>query len=172
MRAPRLMPPRLRSLVYFGIPLGLLGAFVLGCVVPKGVEWPQPEPKPTLWPRPRPDHGVAVVFSQFERDGAADARADLEAGHPRYLTWGFPPGDIEVFADLIHRRFGLTWEPTAGCVVDAETTAYADSYDRVIEAYIAQRYGFDALDKASKDAHRLWTEQKGKPYTPQLIAYH
>ncbi|MCB9598665.1 MAG: hypothetical protein H6719_38475, partial [Sandaracinaceae bacterium] len=88
------------------------------------------------------------------------ARADLAAGRPRWLTYGYPAAARWDYADLLEERYGIELEAIAGCVIDGEISTRAAAYDSVIERWLRETYpGRDVLAETWADAETRWRER-------------
>lgn len=78
--------------------------------------------------------------------GAAQARRDVEAGELKLQTVGPEPGKAEkARAERMTQRYGVVWVHKRG-EATAETTAYAEAYNRVMHAEIERRHGNAVAD--------------------------
>jgi hypothetical protein len=83
--------------------------------------------------------------------GEAQARLDIEAGLLQLQAFGPAPGGADVARiQQIKHRFGLTWVrkgESAGPVAQA----FADGYNRVMQAEAERRHGGESLDRRLRE---------------------
>ena len=91
-------------------------------------------------------------YDYSNRNGAAEARRDIRRGTPKIKASGFPAPDREAYARLLKERLGITLETVAAYVVTSDLSEYADDYNEIIVAYIAEKFGPQTLDNLHKEA--------------------
>jgi hypothetical protein len=87
------------------------------------------------------------------RNGAREARQDIQKGTLSLKTYGLPP-DTNRYAQLLHQRLGVQLDAIADCTVTKDLLKYAKNYNTVVEAYIAKKYGPHALSDISEEVAR------------------
>ena len=95
--------------------------------------------------------------------GEAQARLDIEAGLLQLRVFGSVPTKAEAGkAQQLKQRYGFAWL-NKGDVATPLSQAYADGYNRVMQAEIEHRHGSELLDRLlrEQDAH-----QQDKTGTP------
>lgn len=79
--------------------------------------------------------------------GEAWAKADLKAGRLQLLGFGAAPAE----AAELRQRWGVRWV-SKGKEATLLTQAYADAYNRVMQAEVERRHGKDVLQQVVRDS--------------------
>ncbi|HEY9106187.1 MAG TPA: hypothetical protein VIN58_05885 [Roseateles sp.] len=90
--------------------------------------------------------------------GEARAKADVEAGRLQLQGFGSAPAR----AVQLKQRFGVTWV-SKGREATLLTQAFADAYNRVVQAEIERRHGREALDELVRDSGIPLQQKKEQP---------
>lgn len=109
-----------------------------------------------------PSAGETGVIGIQSSNGAAEARKDLAAGHPRLKAYGLPHPATPQYAAILLKDYGVTYQQIAGCMVDHALTKYAESYNKVVLDYLTEKYGKDALQVAWEKAQREYEAGRRK----------
>ena len=91
--------------------------------------------------------------------GRVMAHFDLASGHYRVLAYGLPPAGVLQYAKILRGRYGVEYRQVALCTVGPSTMAYVDSYDKVSEAAIQQKFGHDIFKSSWGEATKTWKEK-------------
>jgi hypothetical protein len=105
---------------------------------------------------------VAVVLSWMlidlarnelaSRRGDADAHADIARGTFRYNLRGLARGWEKNLIQIAQRDYAIQIQRTGGCVCSGPDYYYDDAYNRVVQNHLAQKLGFDPIERALNQA--------------------
>lgn len=95
----------------------------------------------------------------LRRAAKDEARADLAAGRPRWLIYGYPSLARDEYGELLEARFGVTLDAVAGCVVTDGLEVRVHAYDAVIERWLEARHGPSVIERTWDDAEALHAQR-------------
>ena len=98
-----------------------------------------------------------------EETGLAEAERDIATGQLNIRTYGMPVPWLADFIAMLQERHGIQVEVVAGCIVTEDLVRSTKSYNKRMEAEIAQRFGADAPKKISKEAQEVLTRTRKRP---------
>lgn len=100
------------------------------------------------------------ILGYGARNGAKEAKKDIEEGHPALKAFGLPHPATPIYARLLKEKLNLTYQMIAGCVVDSHLTKYAEAYNTVVADYIVGKYGKSAMADIWKQAQREYEAKR------------
>ena len=101
----------------------------------------------------------------LSRDGTKEAEADIAQGKPKYKSYGKGLAGVyrQARDNIFLGRFGVQYEPIAGCIVNEPLLEYAKAYNARILKYVAEKYGQNAWQEAEREVfHQIDAIQKQK----------
>ena len=101
---------------------------------------------------------ISAQQSPDER-GRSEAAQDVAEGKFVIKGWGlleFKVNDIptrtEVYEGLLLRKYKISFEWVAGCLIPDELLSYVTAYNEVSKAAIEAKFGKDVFEKTRKEA--------------------
>jgi hypothetical protein len=98
--------------------------------------------------------------------GKVEAAENIEKEIYVIKAWGLPSSSIfpwptrdEMYQSILKEKYRISFEWVGGCMVDEETSDYADGYNEVSLAGIEAKYGKGILEKVRQQAE---TEHESK----------
>lgn len=103
------------------------------------------------------------------RDGAADAIRDLQTNTARFCIYGKSAGLVflKEWSALSEQRFGIKVEAIAGCMITEELVSYAESYNKILRAPIAENHGATAWEDCRNEAAEAWQKKHAQGNSDQ-----
>lgn len=86
-----------------------------------------------------------AVAGGGQRNGKAEARKDMAAGHLYLKAYGIPQPATEQYAALLQEDMHVTYQQVGGCMVDKAFAKYVADYNKVVLDYLAEKYGPNAV---------------------------
>lgn len=84
-------------------------------------------------------------------EGANEARDDIRREHLELRGYGLPAPWVADYARLLKERFGVGYNPVAGCVVSPDLVRKTGAYNGVMTAEIERRHGAGVLDRLREE---------------------
>ncbi len=106
----------------------------------------------------------------IRRAAKDEARADLAAGRPRWLIYGYPSLARDEYGELLEARFGVTLDAVGGCVVTDGMEVRVRAYDAVIERWLEAQHGPGVLERTWDDAEALHARRASERERARLAA--
>jgi hypothetical protein len=94
------------------------------------------------------------------RRGVADAHADIARGTYRYHLRGRARGWEKNLIRIAQRDYAIQIQRTGGCVCDGPDCFYDSALNRVVQNHLAQKLGFDPIERAFERARAEWEKAR------------
>jgi len=87
-----------------------------------------------------------------EREGRAEAKADIAAGQLILRMYGINPTGESAYTRLLEARLGVKVQVVGNCTVNGGIIAETAAYNEVMKKEIRKRFGPHALEDIERDA--------------------
>lgn len=110
---------------------------------------------------PETPEAYEVRLETWRQAGRKEAAESIAAGHPELLAGGMPGRGRMFYSELLREEMGVELRNT-GCMMSMESSALHSANNDAVTAWIAERFGPNALENLQTRAEALSERYRGR----------